>query len=429
MYKNQLFALTAVCGILTLGSCSQEVINEEMAEPNSRLKVMTRSTGEAEVNYPVRLYVFGSDQKCKAVQTLEQADDAIDIKLPEGSYDVYALGGAEGNRYVLPTASSASKTSVIALQEGQKHGNLMAGHSLVTLSANGSNSLTIGLERKVMLIKGIVITNVPESTGAVSIKIAPLQGEMLLDGSYQGTDNGNTIALTKQSDNTTWAMASSDNYLLPSVGKPTITVTIDNTAYSYTCATELEANHQISIEGTYKPSTSTTPTEITLSGTITGPTWGDEKSISFDFGEGAGENNTSSANIPNTGEIYQGCYVLAVDGNKVTLLSSTQKQNVLIDADLDNQTTIASNIDGALASWGGTVSTNWRLMTDGEAKIIINSYETINSKDIGDKLMNNGYFYIKDNIIYDSPLKNNTLFDNKVKSSTILRPVTTITIQ
>ena len=129
-------------------------------------------------------------------------------KLPEGTYSVYGLGGADATRYVLPSQEEASATSVISLQSGQQLGDLMAGQSTVSLSANGTHNLTIGLNRKVMLIKSLVIKDIPAGTGAVSVKIAPLRESICLDGSYQGEKGGATISLTKQDDGSTWKMTS-----------------------------------------------------------------------------------------------------------------------------------------------------------------------------------------------------------------------------
>lgn len=423
MKKIKNLYCAAMCGLLTLGSCAQEVINDPEPEPNSMLKVMTRSGEEAVVAYPVRLYVFGDDGKCKNMQILEDASNQLSVKLPEGTYSVYGLGGADATRYVLPSQEEASATSVISLQSGQQLGDLMAGQSTVSLSANGTNNLTIGLNRKVMLIKNLVIKDVPVGTEAVSVKIAPLRESICLDGSYQGEKGGATISLTKQDDGTTWKMTSENNYLLPSVNKPTITITIDNTSFSYNCATEMTANHKINIEGTYKPATVTTPTEVTLTGTITSATWEEEKAIDFNFGEGNNQQETPAASVPKVGEIYQGCYVLAVDENKVTLLSESETEIEKTGGDSQ----VTERINSALTSFNSnnTIGT-WRLPNKSEATKIINQQTSINS--ISKTPFNNhGYFY-KDgsNINYFTAEKIKAPYSSY---NPFLRPVTTITIQ
>ena len=430
MKKIKNLFCAAMCGLLTLSSCTQEVINDPEPEPNSMLKVMTRSGEETVVAYPVRLYVFGDDGKCKTMQILEDASNQLSVKLPEGTYSVYGLGGADATRYVLPSQEEASATSVISLQSGQQLGDLMAGQSTVSLSANGTNNLTIGLNRKVMLIKSLVIKDIPAGTGAVSVKIAPLRESICLDGSYQGEKGGATISLAKQDDGTTWKMTSENNYLLPSVNKPTITITIDNTSFSYNCATEMTANHKINIEGTYKPATVTTPTEVTLTGTITGATWEEEKAIDFNFGEGTNEQETPAASVPKVGELYQGCYVLAVDGNKVTLLSPSQEKNIIEKEDKDKQEVLTKNINTKLATWEQSISTSWRLMDNNEAKLIQSSYSDINKVLNSDMQLNTSYSYFcingSDVCVF---MLNGDSINKGGSYSTFLRPVTTITIQ
>ena len=74
---------------------------------NSVLQVRTRSGGaaadEATVAYPVTVYVF-SGEECKAVQTIGDEGQTLNIPLVEGTYTVYAIGGASSSDYVLPTA-------------------------------------------------------------------------------------------------------------------------------------------------------------------------------------------------------------------------------------------------------------------------------------------------------------------------------------
>ena len=425
--KIFLHCVAACCGMVTLGACSQEVINEDMTAPDSQMTVMTRGEGDLITN-PVRLYVFDSNG-CVAVETLDEGSTSFTKNLPAGSYDVYALAGADDTRYDLPSKEDATKTSVIALKSGQQLGDLMAGYSSVTLSDGGSNSTTLNLSRKVILLKSIVIKDVPESTASVSVKISPIQESILLNGTYQGEEGEFTTALTKQSDGTTWKMETEDIYLLPSVGKPTITVTVGTTPFSYTCQSELEANHKVTIEGTYKEPT-TQPAELILTGTINGVAWGDDKGVSFEFGPSE-EPATPPVDIPAEGSTYQGCYVLKVNGNEVTLLSPSQKNGIIYDEDEKDQATIASKINAKLANWEKTISSNWRLMNKEEANYVRASYSTINNNLSVILYSTTSYYYSDNNTIYNFTPGQSQLFSNQVggKYNTYLRPVTTITIQ
>jgi len=91
------------------------------------LQVRTRSGGsaggEATVAYPVTVYVF-SGEECRAVQTIGDEGQTLNIPLVEGTYTVYAIGGASSSDYVLPTQSEGTSTSPIMLKDGHSHGDL-----------------------------------------------------------------------------------------------------------------------------------------------------------------------------------------------------------------------------------------------------------------------------------------------------------------
>ena len=426
MRKNFLHYVAAFCGMVTLGSCAQEVINEDMSASDSRMTVMTRGEGDP-VSSPVRLYVFDSNDGCVTMETLDAGSSSFTKNLPAGTYDVYALAGDE-SRYALPSKDEATKTTPIVLKSGEQLGDLMIGHSSVTLSDGITNETTLNLSRKVILLRSVIIKDVPEGTTDVSVKISPIQESILINGTYQGNEGAFSVALTKQSDGTTWKMATEDVFLLPSVGKPTITITIGSTPFTYSCPNELEANHKVTIEGTYKEPT-TQPAELTLTGTINGVAWGEDSHVSFDFGPDD-SSTTTPPEIPAQGSTYLGCYVLSVSGNDVTLLSPSQKQHVIEDK--EEQAIISSKINAKLQTWETTISSNWRLMTKEEAGLIRSNYTSINTlseTERGETISPSfSYFCTDGNSIFEF-LPNTTNFIVGGRYATYLRPVTTITIQ
>ena len=420
--------VAAISGMITLGSCTQEVLTDDMSLTDSRITVMTRGEGEL-VASPLRLYIFNSSNQCVAMQALEANATTFTKTLPVGTYEVYALGGADDTRYNLPTSDNATKTSAITLNDGQSWGDLMAGSATVTLNNGETNALTLNLSRMVTLINSIVISGVPAATTSVSVKISPLRQSMLLNGTYQGDEGEITIALTKQEDGTTWRMTSEDNYLLPSVDNPTITITVDNTPFTHTCDTPIEANHKINIEGTYQEPT-TSPAEITLSGSINGVAWGSNNDVNFTFGPEEASTPSTPTTIPEEGGSYLGCYVLKVDGNQVTLLSPSQKQHIVEDN--DDAETVSSKISTNLQSWEPSISTNWRLMTKEEASLIRSTYTSINTMSEAKKgiaIGNTFSYYCTDGDAIYQFQPAYTSFIEGGRNATWLRPVTTITIQ
>ena len=279
MKIQNVFFATAMSGMMTLCSCSKEVMNDNRMEYDSRLTVLTRSDGEngdKVIASPVRIYVFDSEEQCVTTMTQEENDPTFSIELAEGEYDVYAIGGVDDDRFVLPTRENAEKTSVISLKEGQVLGDLMTAHSPIALTKENA-TLTLEMKRDVCQIVSITITDVPNEAEEVSVSIAPFYDSILLNGTCQGENGKCTVQLEKQADGSTWKKEDVNIYQLPSVGKPTISIMVDDSTYSYICEKELSANHKVTIDGTY------TKTGVILTGTITGIAWGEEEIIRFNF--------------------------------------------------------------------------------------------------------------------------------------------------
>lgn len=433
--QNALFA-TAMSGMMALCSCSKEVINDNEMVFDSQLTVLTRTTGEEgeeTIATPVRLYVFDSNSKCVAAKTEDGSSATFSVPLAKGTYDVYAIGGAEEERFVLPSSEEeAVKTFVISLKEDQDFGDLMAGHSNIALTSK-NKTLTMNLERKVCQIVDITISNVPTGTEDVSVSISPFYESILLNGEYQGENGSRTIELNKLEDGTTWTVESGDIFLLPSVGKPTISIKIDDTTYSYTCEKEMTANYKISINGTYT-GTGEIPS-ITLSGTITGTAWAGDDTIKFNFNEDGSETVSDNSNtgegvidadVPEQGGTYQGCYVLAVNGKEVTILSSKEEQNIITKNDND-QNVIKQKVDDALESWNvPNITTTWRLPDSDIIDIIFNDRSRINPSLPG----TNYYFYSLPSSIMSFHFTANVADKNGNPTfATYLRPVATLTFK
>ena len=168
MKNLSLFA--SALAVLGLTACEKTLVEdfEDVGSgqvKNSLLQVRTRSGGstdEATVSYPVTVYVFQGDE-CKAAQTIGDEGQTLNIALTEGAYSVYAIGGASAENYVLPEASDAVATSTITLREGHEHSDLMAAQATVTLMDGGTNTVTLGMTRKTMLIQNVTISKVPNT--------------------------------------------------------------------------------------------------------------------------------------------------------------------------------------------------------------------------------------------------------------------------
>lgn len=456
---KQIIILLLLMAVSVFSSC--EKFNEdevvENKEANSTLIVRTRAAAndgtesgtESIISYPINIYVFDESNECVAVSTLSSADDELSLKLPEGMYEVCAVAGASADSYELPTQETATKETVLTLKDGQKHGDLMTANNTVTLEYGGTNTLTLALERKVMLIESVTINNVPASVSNVSVSIHPLKANLLLDGSYSGENGASEIELTEDVDGSTWKNTDGV-YLLEAVGRPTVEVTFtingETVSYSYTCDRELKANHKVFITGTF------TGDGIEMTGSISGVEWAEDEEIEFDFGgkeSGGTDDNgdVETSDVPTVGTLYKGCYVLKseTNGGMTTLtLMYPENYSQVWGFDKDDQESIEAELTTVLAGLSVEgISTEWRLPTLEEIEILGKNYNEINEKIkvLNESLAtneridliqtsNNTYFFIDadSSIKTYNPVKNEPAPSIGTGVSTLLRAFTTQTI-
>ena len=457
MKKLSLFA--SALAVLGLTACEKGLVEdiEDVGDgqvKNSLLQVRTRAGGlasdEATISYPVTVYVFQGEE-CQAVQTIGDEGQTLNVPLVEGTYSVYAVGGASASDYLLPDASDALSTSAIALREGHEHGDLMAASATATLVDGGTNTVTLGMTRKTMLIQDVTIKKIPTAATAVSVTIAPLWQSLTIGGTYSTTNGSSTIALTRQEDGRTWQNAASA-YLLPPCSQPAsvsvnITIGGKTKTYTYSCSDQLEAGYKINIDGTY-----TEAVGVNLTGTITGATWLGERTISFEFDEngssivdddnggGNGNNDTpdDTDNFPSVGSIYQGCYVLASivadDGQsaELTLLSPNETTigKAYNDASfIGHPEVLEALIDEKLAEADVDGISDWRLPTYNELNSIYASLDAINEAFESDVSASGKYLYdASDTVLYR--ILSQTAADgaDNFAATARIRPVATISI-
>ena len=387
-FKFIMLLTAAVCST----SCEKYVVDEEsgVEEPNSMLVVRTRAAlsdgtepqEQAKVSYPVNVYVFDEGGKCVELAEITSGDDEMSFKLPEGDYDVYAIAGATESAYEMPTKENATKTSVITLREGCGHGDLMTADSNVALSKGEENTLTLSLERKVMMVESVTIGNVPDDVTAVSVSISPLYEDLLLDGTYSGGNGSGKIDLVETSDGSTW-MSETGLYLLEAAGKATLKISLTRNgavhSYSYSCAEDLKANYKVNINGTYAGD------GIDVSGTITGAAWAGTINVDFTFDEDGGTivpPTPPVGNAPAVGTLYKDCYVLKsenLSGKTVVTLFTTECMREL-DFVKGDQESMESAVYAGIAGLAVDGIDGWRLPTVEELDYVCGNAEPVNRK-------------------------------------------------
>ena len=436
--------LSLVLMLLGLSACDkQSEENEGGNKATSMLQIYTRASDASDptVSYPVNVYVFKGDQ-CEATQTINDANEALSLPLSEGDYTVYAIGGASTTNYTLPSQENATKNTIITRKEGKKHGDLMTATSNVTITKEGTNSTTLTMTRKTMLLQSIAMHNIPADATAVSVTIAPLRENIAIDATYSGESGRETTALTKQDDGTTWFFEG-EKYLLPPPPETSVTITMSVTLpggtnnYIYELEESLSAGYKLNIEGTY-----TEAAAIRLTGTIVGATWEGVKNVSFDFKESDrvtdSEGNSDEADdnsedsgvttftetaLPAVGSTYKTCFVLSVNSDvtpaEVVLLSP--KEEVLGGT---TQNDNMARLEGALGRCAVTGIEGWRLMTRSEIKSLFdiraNVVPSLNS--------DSRYLFDEDGTMKAAKMKLNFSPAQSLTNTDILRPVATIKI-
>ena len=457
MKKAFVISVATMCGLVTLCSCHGDVLNdyEQTPEPTSVLHVFTRSddpTVASTVPTPVSLYVFNANNKC--VGLLNDVTQNALVPLAGGTYDVYAIAGADATRYDLPTETEVAKTSVVTLKTGQTLGELTTSHATVTVADAAEHTLTLSLARAVMGVKQMSIKKVPSTVTAVSVTVAPLYESLVLDGTYSGTAGSMTVSLSEEADGTTWSFAGGDDgpFFFPSVGKPTITVnftTADGTkGYSYAVPEELSANHKLSIDGTY-----TEQAKLKITGTITGSEWGSDQTVSFEFDESSSSGTTpgsgsesggesgsetgggetsQTVTLPNVGDKYKGeYYVLSVDNTKNEILVLSPNSKVMgINPNTTTDTSDAiETLETALRSWEETPIGTWSIPSAADIRLFVEQRTEISRAFPGGNKQI--YCYNDAGVLSCTMFQNTTLniqpYSNTTTSTSLL-PVAKVTV-
>ena len=307
--------MAAMCGMLTLSSCSEEVFNSAVPEPaesgEGQLRIVTR--GDVETPLQTRLYIFNDAGQCIQLLSPDEHEQFVTTSLTAGTYDLCGIGSKDFSNFVLPTVEDATPTTEVIVATGKQRGDLLIGHKQITLEDGDRENIDIQLERKVTHVTSIVIHEVPNDVEHVSVSITPMYRKLLLNGTFEDPTGTYTVNLTDLGSGD-WE-AAPDEMILPSDGHPTITITFTKNetpkSYTYTAAQSINANTNVTLEGTFVGQKG-----IVLTATMTPQSWNSTpQDITFDFDE-----------HPIAGQTYQGYFVVANDptNRTATLLSQNR---------------------------------------------------------------------------------------------------------
>ena len=380
-------ALIAISGMMCISGCAGEVFNESAVSENTGvLRVMTRNGDEGTTPLSgASVYLFNSSNACVSILTSESTGAYASAKLPAGTYTLCALGGEGLSHLVLPTQTEATPTFVLTLAENQSLGDLLMKQHSVTLADGETEDVPLVLERKVLEISSVTISQVPDDVTGVQVSLAPLYGQVQLNGEYVTSSTAPCVITLTSQGSGTWA-ATPQRITFPSKSELVITITFTSEgaeprSYSYTAGGALEANHKFNLEGTY-----TEPLGVTITGTITAQAWeSNTTSVSFDFDESnsgtssteepsSGTDDPSSgtdepSSAPVVGETYKGCYVVSVntEASTAVLLSPTD----YCGYSEDDPAKLLPLLNASLASWPTVsgITGTWRIPTIEEVRL------------------------------------------------------------
>lgn len=377
-------AAAIMSGFVCLVSCTEQESDLLSANQssNNQLSIVTHTReGETPI---ASVYLFdGSNAFVRTLQTDAAGDynsASASVKLPAGSYTICAINSSGLSHFQLPDETTATPTSVISIAEGQTIGDLLMDMKTVTLTNGDNPPVDMELQRKVLELSSVTISQVPEDVTGVTVSVSSFSSAIQFNGTYVDSDPITcTFSLTKNTTTGNWE-STPQQLVFPSIGRPSITITFnrgeeDANSYTYIASSALSANNKYDITGTY--------TEVSFSGTITSQDWPDDPiAIDFEFDESntgnssggnEGGSNTGSggetSEAPEVGELYNGYYVVSVDpANHTAVLLS--KSNISGAKDNTYQTTL-SNIPKPQEATG-----NWRIPTVTECQSFLSDPST-----------------------------------------------------
>lgn len=439
MKKNIQLVVSIVMTVVSmtlLTSCEKEFSEVTPVNPESSLTVTTRSeSGAEEVAYPVAVYLFDANKACIDFRRIESADASVVYDLVEGVYDVYAFGGVAEGKYTLPSVKEATLESVIALQDGQEHGDLMRANSSVTTTKGEANTINLSMNRCVSKIASIVIKQVPDDVTAVSVTLSKTCKSMAFDGTMKDV-NIEVITLEKSgTESGTWELKTPRHVLFDVAASASVKISMTTNGnakgYTYQLTDKWKSNYLYHINATY-----TEKQNFHVTGTITGATWQGTEDIVFNFDEtntqDGGSGPTINETAPEVGTLYKGCYVLSrteeSNAIKVLLLHPNQYSDVCNGT--MSQEEARNSINSKLSEIASENEiTGWHLPNEAEMETIYSiGLPTINQKIQEPKMLYYDYYGYDDNGVVKGFLFNgkSKMALDKIKGKLYLRPVAVV---
>lgn len=431
MNKFSFLYTSIICGFISLfASCQKGFEDEEdISSSLQPLKVVARSADEnAEICYPLHIYAFNQKGENAARQTIESEEEAIELELPKGDFQIFAIAGCS-EEYSLPERPKI--TDKIQMEDGKGAKNpIMTGKADISIGDKNSR-LEITLSYAVTAIS-VELKGLPVDVASVSLSLSPMYSSLLMSGEYE--DKGGKIEIPCWLD-TENIWNANTLYTFPGSGEETtlsILVTKKDgteTTYAYTYKGIPEANRAFNVSGNYTGG-------ITVGGEFIVKGWEEPIQVNFDFGlieeesgkddteneeDNSGEEEEDNLNAPEVGSIWNDAIVVNVEGSNVLVMS------------LEEWACYADELNQLMEEIG---TDGWDLPTTSEARLLNQTFQGSSLAMLNDLLWDNNYdqidetrryFYNHNGYIYAFGFKSSSQFrEAGLKTKYRLRLVKTI---
>lgn len=360
MKRHGLIAATLLFSGLLSSCFEQAADNESAIESNkqTQLKVTTRAM-QGEVSYPVQIYAYDAVGNLAGQQTITADGQNISLQLGTGRYHLTAISGESA--YIAPKNHDTQSAQISVPTDGYAQQALMLGGADVTLGEAPAEVNLILTYRVAEL--AMTLTDLPQDVTNVTVSASTQYSSIDMAGMPSGKS---TATLSCQKVGDVWQSPTA--YLLPGAGQTTtLTLTLSRaegqTSYSYELGEALESAVPYRIEGHYVESTAPY-----ITGVLTVEGWQQERTLTFDFGNGSQGGGSQGVTIPTVkvdalpaqGQAWNGHVVALVENATDTeadllLWSLTEYNNVYAPIaeghENDMQALVNAYEEGGLQGW------------------------------------------------------------------------------
>ena len=368
--------VVAICSLCA--NCQQLAEDEWSDKTTGSLDIEARSAEKGGIIYPLNLYVFSSEGKCKLTQVVESEDDDVKLDLPEGNYRIVAVANISAD-YVVSKISDWDDVIQLSGDAGATS-PLMMGRADVTVGADTNSRLEIALSYSVTAID-VSLSNVPSDIAEITVTLSPFYSSINMKGEY--TASGAMLKMPCTLDVNQWRTKT--HYLFPGSGQETV-LSIwmkrkngQEVTYGYTWKDHPKANQPYHLLGDYSDG-------LTLNGTFVVTGWNEAEDVSFEFGANVkpeenkkDDSEFDLSSLPEVGTIWNGSIVADVgeaDENGVDILLLS----------LDEWAIYTSQIEELISGYSVNGISGWRIPTYDEAKYLQNSYSGENRFSLNERI-------------------------------------------